>query len=286
MSRFGYSKLHKYKSQVARRLFLLRRSSALRGTLHDVKATAATVYWVGDENSDWNNSNNWGASSGAAGGAGVPKTTTHVVIDGDHTHGLVLGGAVQCGNFTLGAAAGQQTNHFDMNGKQLTCSNFVVDHADDGVVILDGDIVCGGTAFTITALHATALAAWTGDITCTGDVVFASAVAIPGTVTCTGDFTTNAALQLARLLLTAGQTATFKESANFTLDAYTTGDWDGTALADVTLVSATPATAWNFVNPASMDVQYIDVTDSNATNAVDATDDCEDGTGNTNWTFV
>jgi hypothetical protein len=28
------------------------------------------------------------------------------------------------------------------------------------------------------------------------------------------------------------------------------------------------------------------VEDSNATNPVDATDNCVDGTGNTNWTFV
>jgi len=45
------------------------------------------------------------------------------------------------------------------------------------------------------------------------------------------------------------------------------------------------ATTWGFVNPAAMVVSGINVQDSNATNAIDATDDCTDGTGNTNWTF-
>jgi len=286
MSRFGYSKLHKYKTAAARRLFLLRRAMARRGTTIDVAASAATVYWVGAVSTNWDNADNWSTSTGGTGGAGIPQDDTNVVIDGDHSYGLKLTVPKTCANFTLNADEGQQTNAFNMNSKQLTATgNVAIDHSDDAVVLLTGDIVCGGN-FTVTALHATALAAWTGDITLSGNSTFTSSVAIPGTVTAQGNFTTTAALQLARLLLTAGKTATFKESANFTLDAYTTGDWDGTADDDVVLVSATPATAWNFVNPESMDVQYIDVTDSNATNAVDATDDCEDGTGNTNWTFV
>jgi hypothetical protein len=59
-------------------------------------------------------------------------------------------------------------------------------------------------------------------------------------------------------------------SSGKNLSAYTSGDWD--ALANLDSVSGA---TWNFVNPAGMVVSDIaNVEDSNATNPVDATDNC------------
>ena len=45
----------------------------------------ADRYWVGDTDSDWNDSNNWASTSGGAGGAGVPGASDDVIFDGSYT---------------------------------------------------------------------------------------------------------------------------------------------------------------------------------------------------------
>lgn len=292
MADYGYSKRHLYKDAVRRRLFLLRRALTGRHPPSDTKASAATVYWVGDDNTDWNTAANWAISSGGVGGvptAGVPKTTTNVIFDGNHTHGCVLGGNVTCYAFTIDDSAGTPVASFDMSGKNLTVGNtFAYDVADDATVVLDGQIAVQGLTLTVTAMHATAAAAWTGAVLLQGACTVASAVAMPQ-ITAMDDFTTTAALEVARLITAGGASdLTFFHGVNFTLTAYTNatvaeaddGDWDG-----CTIVSD-DASTWGFVNPASMVVSNINVEDSNATNVIDATDNCVDGTGNTNWTFV
>jgi len=44
-------------------------------------ASAAPRYWVGPLNGNWNNPTNWAATSGGAGGAGVPGTADSVIFD-------------------------------------------------------------------------------------------------------------------------------------------------------------------------------------------------------------
>ena len=46
-------------------------------------ATAGQLFWVGPDNGSFNDAANWSATSGGAGGAGVPGVTTDVVFDRD-----------------------------------------------------------------------------------------------------------------------------------------------------------------------------------------------------------
>ena len=158
----------------------------------------------------------------------------------------------------------------------MTCSTFAFDWDTGTGDFFDGEITVRGLTFTVTAAtNASVFASAT--INCTGACTVASAVALPQ-VTAGGDFSTSAALTLARLIAPA-QDLIFFHGANFTLTAYTAGDWDACN------ITSDDASTWGFVNPAAMVVVGINVQDSNASNAIDATDTCTDGTGNTNWTF-
>lgn len=285
MSRFGYSKRHLFKDATRRRLFLLRRALARGGTSIDKRATAATVYWVGDADSDWYNSANWASSSPGTGGdgtGGIPKTTTAVVFDGGHTNDCVLGAPAECGALSFTEGVAQKNTMFDQGGHELACTTFTYNCANNTTLVFDGNIVTKGATFTVTAAVSAAPFA-SATIECLMAVTIASSVALPY-VTC-GDLTTTAALTLARLAVIPASTLTFFHGVNFTLTAYTVGDWDGVDGSVVEIVSD-DASTWGFVNPASMVVSWINVQDSNATNAIDATDNCTDGTGNTNWTFT
>jgi len=82
-----------------------------------------------------------------------------------------------------------------------------------------------------------------------------------------------------------GSTTKKKESVNFTVSSYVSGDISGTSGNLVVFESLLAGTAANFVNPAGMsDVQFVDIKDNNATNPVIAASSTDSG-GNTNWTF-
>ena len=200
MSRFGYSKRHLYKDAVRRRLFLLRRALARGGTTIDKRATAS-VYWVGDADSDWYNSANWASSTGGVGGAGtggIPTAATTVTFTGEHSNGCVLGAPVSCGAFVFDTSQGTPVDGFDMAGHTLNCTTFAYNTSDDITVILDGEIRLTGATFTVVAMHATAEAAWTGTIVLEENCTFASTPGVPAT-TAEKNFTTTAAVGMARL---------------------------------------------------------------------------------------
>lgn len=101
-----------------------------------------------------------------------------------------------------------------------------------------------------------------------------------GITTATGNGDFNVSVTFNRLILSPATSHVFTSGITFTLTNYTAGDWNGTNL------SADAAGQWNFANPAGMVVQGITVSDSNATNAVDATHPTNhDGGNNTNWNF-
>jgi hypothetical protein len=295
MSRYGYSKLHKYKSAVSRRLFVLRRGLSIRGNLQGTAAPASQAcYWVGaGESTSWYDPDNWASSSAGTGGYGIPGATNPVVFDGgSDTVGpntCVLTGPVSCAAFSITEAEATVAAEFLQNGKTINCTTFTynVPTANSGEVF-DGTINCSGATFTVTAAE-NADHFGTVSVVSTGAAfTVSSAVALASTTfSVAGDFTTGTALSVARLILTASttQALTFLHGVNFTLATYTAGDWDGAA-GEVNTIVSDDASTWGFVNPEGMVVSYINVEDSNATNAIDATDNCVDGTGNTNWTFA
>jgi len=292
MSRFGYSKSHLYKAAFRRRLYLMRRFLARRGSTQGTQAPASQdVYWVGKgESTSWFDTDNWSSSTGGAGGYGIPSTTNPVIFNGgsDGYNSCVLTGPISVASLTFTEAEATVDGEFSQNAKAITCGTLAYNcplAVSDGA--FNEAINLTGATFTITA--AEDALAFDSDmaLNCAASVTVASAVALAGRVTCAANFTTTAALSLGRLIMsTPGSTMTFSGgNDDFTLISYTSGDWDGDSGDDMVIVSDDSST-WDFVNPASMVVSYIDVEDSNATNAIDATDNCNDGTGNTNWTFV
>jgi len=290
---------HTRKTAQERRVLRLRR--ALRSVInppdteYPVPNTTNSIYWVGAGSTNWYDARNWSASSGGDGGYGVPTATNPVVFDGgSDTVGpflCVLERAVTCAAISFTEAEATVATEFSQNGKTITCTTFTynVPTANSGEVF-DGPIYVTHNTGTFTVTAAENADHFGSDMTvyATGTgITVTSAVALAGTFNCAGNFTTGGALSLGRLIFSsaAAQAIEFLHGVDFTLIAYTEGDWDGASGAVNTIVSD-DASTWGFVNPAGMVVAYINVQDSNATNAIDATDNCVDGTGNTNWTFV
>jgi len=288
---------HTRPNYIKRRLQRLQR--VLRSTIsppgfdYPPANTTASCYWVGAVSNDWDNANNWSASSGGAGGYGVPTITNPVVFDGTSggTFLCYLHRDTQCAAFSVTEADAAVAAEFNQNGYTLTCTTFTynVPTANSGEVF-DGSIYVSGATFTITAAeNADHFGTATVYSTAAAGFTVSSAVALTGVTFSVGGtaFVAATALSVGRLIMssTATKTMEFLNGVDFTLAAYTVGDWDGGSGA-INSITSDDATTWGFVNPAAMVVAYINVQDSNATNAIDATDNCVDGTGNTNWTFV
>jgi len=58
--------------------------------LAGIEAQAGTRYWVAASDANWNNTANWSASSGGAGGSSVPSTNDTVFFDGNGPGGCTL----------------------------------------------------------------------------------------------------------------------------------------------------------------------------------------------------
>jgi hypothetical protein len=76
----------------------------------------ADRYFVGDTDSDWNDASNWAASSGGAGGAGVPGSSDKAILDGNSPD-CTCDVAPNVSGVDLQAAF---ANTLDMNGFALT----------------------------------------------------------------------------------------------------------------------------------------------------------------------
>jgi len=107
----------------------------------------ASRYFVGDTDSHWNDASNWAASSGGAGGAGVPTATDDVFFDANSPDCLLdlataVAKSVDCTGFA---------NDLDLNGNRL--------NTGDGSVLLvagmtlthnNGEIDMAPTTGTVT----------------------------------------------------------------------------------------------------------------------------------------
>lgn len=248
------------------------------------------LYWVGDVDGDWHNGLNWSTSSGGPGGAGYPGATNDVYIDRlGNTTLCTLQSAAVCKNFNfieIGDPPLPQ-GEFDQNGQSLTCVNFYYDNdlQIGGIQDshFDGPITVSGT-FEIATADYDDFYAEGAVITFPNAVTVNSSIDLP-TMVHEDDVIYPTAKDVQRLILDAGVTATFKAGAILRIFTYTLGDWDGAIVQ-----SDNPGTAWilNNFGPGvgGMVVSDMTVTDSTASpNEIDATDNCTDGGGNTNWDF-
>ncbi len=110
-----------------------------------------TLYWVGNSG-DWGNTANWSASSGGAGGAGLPTATTNVVFDGQSFsapgHAVsVTGGAAVCRNMTWTDQGGDNPALNFTASSTLTIYGSMALHASMAVGLVDAAerIVFAGT---------------------------------------------------------------------------------------------------------------------------------------------
>ena len=234
---------------------------------------------------------------------------------------LKLTGNIVCVNEFKALMNGGQEGIFDTDGYNITADDVLIavvgtssemtaHFRDSAIDCTDFRLIDGGGRDSVYNFNSSTIN-FTGDFTITK--TGGGTIAInPGTSVVTADGTGTQqitfggfSLNILKTTNTAGElqildasdcaewdfapaaTIKFKESVSHTLSSYTTGDIDGTSGNLATLRSLSDGTAWDFVNPASMSVSYVDVKDSNATNEVDASDGTNvDSTGNTNWNFA
>lgn len=250
---------------------------------------STTLFWIGDSAGDWTDTDVWSITSNGTAKATFPTAVNDVEFDGGGTATCTLTANAACKQLLFDDSVAQPESAFDAAGFDVSCDTFLMDWNVGDTIVFDGDFTVRGASFVVTAATAATFFA-SATIKClAADVTITSTddTNLPH-IQVAGDATFSTAMTVARLELTGGAAVTqnleFLNGVNFTLTAYTLGDWNGTATAGTVITSA-DATTWGFVNPASMVVSYINVQDSNATNVITATDNCTDGTGNTNWTF-
>lgn len=197
------------------------------------------------------------------------KPLYNVLIDKDIVTGTVSpAGALTCNNLTI------TDGSFDQNGQTISCANLVCNSPDgdtfDGAITASGDITLGASS-SITWTGSTLTTSGASTITTNGkampDVVHQGATEYVGG-------TTWPTMECATVAVT------FDGGSTYVLTGYTATDWDGATF------DSDDSSTWNLTNPAAMTVSDMTVEDSNASNEIDATDNCVDGTGNTNWTFA
>jgi hypothetical protein len=249
---------------------------------------STALFWVGDSAGEWTDLDVWSLTTNGTAVAKFPNSQNNVEFDGGGTAGCTLTANAACRQLLFDDSVSQTEVAFITDGFDISVDTFLMDWDTGDDIVFDGEIEVRGASFVVTAATAATFFA-SATIVCLADVTITSTddTNLPH-IQAAADVTFTTAITVARLELTAGDAVTqaleFLNGVDFTLTAYTVGDWDGTATAGTTIVSD-DATTWGFVNPSSMVVAYINVQDSNATNAIDATDNCTDGTGNTNWTF-
>jgi hypothetical protein len=113
----------------------------------------ADRYFVGDTDSDWNDASNWAASSGGAGGAGVPGSADKAILDGNSPD-CTCDVAPEVNELELQAGFG---NTLDLNGYALTVGSGGFSQAggtfngSTQTITLNGDFTLTGGTFNATS---------------------------------------------------------------------------------------------------------------------------------------
>ena len=121
-------------------------------TLARQDLTAANRYWVGNSTGYWNNSSNWSATSGGAGGVSVPDISDMVVFDGGGSGDCRIDMHVIINGLVIG---GSYTGQISVDpGISLTTSGFLqiggVFTGDNGNIYCNGNFELQGGLFSAT----------------------------------------------------------------------------------------------------------------------------------------
>ena len=112
-------------------------------------ATAANRFWVSATPSNWNNTANWSAVSGGAGGASVPGAADVVTFNNAENGNCTIDIAVNILNITVNGYAGiisQGANSFStVNNASFSSGTFTGGSAN---ITIGGNFTLAGTAFT------------------------------------------------------------------------------------------------------------------------------------------
>lgn len=242
-------------------------------------AAEPTLYWVGWGDDDWATDVNWSFTSGGPpGGPGIiPTADWHVVIE-PGLNSCTIPDIAACKSLTI--RAGGVLNFlifaFEIFGDCIINSEEAMTW--DGTTQVWGDIYINAAA-DITyqpsfswLIHPKIGSGDPSNFTdLVGDTlalsVYDQAVIVAGNL-------------FGRLKLINGAACIVGDGLTIVLGVYQNFDWDGGLLGG----NAT----WYLDNSAvgAMTVRDMVVKDSEATNAIDATDNCLDLGGNVNWNFV
>ena len=208
---------------------------------------------------------------------------------------LTTGKILTCTGFfgRQDANLGNSGFNYNQNGATLNCTSFSSTHpVGTNPFTFDwgtGTVNCSGS--------------WTYDTYCSITVGTAT-INLTGTGTVTGATkawptlvlgTTNIATTrtwadggctIARLQVKSRTTVNWKAGTTYTISNYTSGDWNGNSTYKTIFQSTSAGTQYNFTNPASMTVSYMNVKDSIASNDIDAMDGTSTDSGNNvKWNF-
>lgn len=141
-------------------------------------ATFGQRYWVASTASNWNNTANWSATSGGAGGASVPVAGVVAIFDSGGTGNCTLDIAPTIGSISISGYSGS----IDLNGNNLTISGSTASTFSSGTISNSG-------AAASVVLSTTGAAAFSGTIISpnvtgtAGSITFSGGSTFGGTVT-------------------------------------------------------------------------------------------------------
>jgi hypothetical protein len=169
--------------------------------------TFSQRYWVATTSSNWNNTANWSATSGGAGGASVPTAGVAAVFNGGGTGNCTLDIAPTIGTITIISG---YTGIINLNGNNLTIS--------------------GSTALTFssgtlsnTGATASVVLNTTGTATFNGTIVSANISGTAGSVEFNGGSTFNGTVSLSAPIILLNGTTSSKNTFNGTTTLTKTG---------------------------------------------------------------
>ena len=170
-----------------------------------------------------------------------------------------------------------QTDGSFADGALDVAGNFIIGAASDGgsaTVTLDGS---GDQSWTIAS----------GGVPPSGDITIdkSGGTAIMSGITSAAAPLGNIAIDDGALTFSPG-TYTFTAGSTLDVGTGTTCNFTGTSLSNmVTLRSASDGSAWNLTKTGTVNADYVDVKDSNASADITATNSADSG-GNTHWVIV
>ncbi|MHA4806791.1 beta strand repeat-containing protein [Flavitalea flava] len=125
--------------------------------------SAANRYWIASGSSSWNTSANWSATSGGAGGAGVPAIGDNVYFDNLGPGNCSIPVTITISSLTLNSSytgtITQSSNPVTISGAVILAGGTLV--GSSGTITVNGSLTFSGTTFTFPATLNMAGSSWT-----------------------------------------------------------------------------------------------------------------------------